>query len=271
MRYSQRTNRTFDLSEEWRVISKRYWRRVGLLLFLLSACGSVTGCQRNQPAPVTPPANPSAEAAKPYTTSFSARGWYYHFRQFTPDAAADQAKPREVWRQLLPGLAKDPQTRDLLRHLHADLPVEFVVLDPKQAEDDTALLAPPAEGYAIAMRVAEVHHGEKKSKASTVPIKVIAYGHVILLRDAQPSAAPDTLGALSENWKKEPSPGEPLSLAMEDYVLRHAPGWTIIGGPFFESEKLPHSVEEQRRELERGIKRYADHAKAYYGALRGRR
>jgi hypothetical protein len=32
-------------------------------------------------------------------------------------------------------------------------------------------------------------------------------------------------------------------------------GWTIIGGPFFESEKLPHSVEEQRRELERGIMR----------------
>jgi hypothetical protein len=165
-------------------------------------------------------------------------------------------------------MAKDPKTRDLLRHLHADLPVAFVVLDAKQAEDDTALITPPPEGYAIAMRVADVGHEEKKSGASAVPMTVIAYGHVILLRDAQASAAPDALGALAENWRKEPSPGGPLNLAMEDYVLRHAPGWTAIGGPFFEGEKLPHSVDEQRRELDQGIKAYAEHAKAYYGALR---
>jgi hypothetical protein len=167
-------------------------------------------------------------------------------------------------------MAKDPKTRDLLRRLHADLPVEFVVLDAKQAKDDAALLAPPPEGHAIALRVADLGHEEEKSGATAVLVRVIAYGHAVLLRDAQASTTPDTLGALAENWKKGPSPGGPLNLAMEDYVLRHAPGWTVIGGPFFKDEKLPHSVEEQRRELDRGIKDYADHAKAYYGALRER-
>ena len=70
--------------------------------------------------------------------------------------------------------------------------------------------------------------------------------------------------------KSEPSPGGPLNLAMEDYVLRHAPGWVVIGGPVFaaEGEKLPTSVEDQRRGLDRRIKDYADHAKAFYGARR---
>jgi hypothetical protein len=33
-------------------------------------------------------------------------------------------------------------------------------------------------------------------------------------------------------------------------------------------EKVPSSVEEQRRDLDRRVKAYMDHAKAYYGALR---
>jgi hypothetical protein len=57
---------------------------------------------------------------------------------------------------------------------------------------------------------------------------------------------------------------------MEDYVVRHAPGWAVISGPFFEHEKLPSSVEEQRRELDQRINSSADHTKAYYGALRKR-
>ena len=64
--------------------------------------------------------------------------------------------------------------------------------------------------------------------------------------------------------------GGPLGLAMEDYVQRRAPGWAVIGGPFFEDEKLPASVEEQRRDLDKRIKEYEDHAKAFFGARRKR-
>jgi hypothetical protein len=162
-------------------------------------------------------------------------------------------------------MAKDPETRDLLKHLHADLPVELVVLDAKQAEDKAVLTAPPPEGDAVALRVADITHKEERSKAGTVPVRVIAYSRVILIKDA---AAPGDLGALAENMKDEPSPGGPLGLAMEDYVLRHAPGWAVIGGPVFEDEKLPSSVEEQRRDLDQRIKGYADHAKTFYGARR---
>ncbi len=71
--------------------------------------------------------------------------------------------------------------------------------------------------------------------------------------------------------KQEPSPGEALGLAMEDYLFRHAPGWTVISGPIIQqNEPLPASVEDQRRDLDRRVKEYADHAKAFYSARRKR-
>ena len=235
--------------------------RVGPVLLLLAAGAGVAGCQRNQPP------SPAREATQPYSTSFSASGWTFHLRHLKPDAPADADKAKEVWRDLFPGMAKDAKTRDLLRRLHADLPVELVVLDAKQADDKAVLMAPPPDGTQVAMRVADISHKEEKSKAGTIPVRVIAYSRVILIKDA---TAPGNLGALAENMKDEPSPGGPLGLAMEDYVQRHAPGWAVIGGPFFEGEKLPASVEEQRRDLDQRIKEYEDHAKAFCGARRKR-
>ena len=236
--------------------------QVGSVLLLLAAGAGVAGCRRNQPP------GPGPEATQPYSTSFSASGWTFHLRHLKPDAPADADKTKEVWRDLFPGMAKDAKTQDLLRRLHADLPVELVVLDAKQAEDKAVLMAPPPDGAAVAMRVADISHKEEKSKAGTVPVRVIAYSRVILIRDAA-SAAPD-LGALAEQWRKEPLPGGPLSLAMDEYVLRHSPGWTVIGGPVFQDVKLPASVEDHRRQLDGEVKAYADHAKAYYGAIRKR-
>src|SRR5262245_55451098 len=235
--------------------------RVSPVLLVLAAGAGVAGCQRNQPP------SPAPEATQPYSTSFSASGWTFHLRHLKPDAPADADKAKEVWRDLFPGMAKDAKTRDLLRRLHADLPVEFVVLDAKQADDKAVLMAPPPDGAEVAMRVADISHKEEKSKAGTVPVRVIAYSRVILIKDA---AAPGNLGALAEDMKDEPSPGGPLGLAMEDYVQRHAPGWAMIGGPFFENEKLPASVEEQRRDLDKRIKDYEGHAKAFFGARRKR-
>jgi hypothetical protein len=244
--------------------------QIAPVLLLLSVCAGAAGCQRDEPRQPYPPASPPPGAAKPYSNSFWARGWTYHLRHLQPDAAADAAKAKGLWLSLFPGMAKDPKTRELLNHLHAGLPVELVVLDAEQAEDDAVLNAPTPDGYAVAMRVADISHGEEKSGASTVPVRVIAYSRVIMIKNAVASAAADSLGALAEDWKNAPSPGEPLSLAMEDYVLRHAPGWAVIGGPVGQDVKLPSGVEEQRKDLDRRIKEYADHAKAYYGALRNR-
>ena len=89
-------------------------------------------------------------------------------------------------------------------------------------------------------------------------------------REIRQGGRPQQLGALAESMKDEPSPGGPLGLAMEDYVQRRAPGWAVIGGPFFENEKLPASVEEQRKDFDQRIKGYADHAKAFFAARRKR-
>jgi hypothetical protein len=237
------------------------------VLLLLAAGAGVAGCRRNESPQRAPPPNPAPEATQPYSTSFSASGWTFHLRHLKPDAPADADKAKEVWRDLFPGMAKDAKTRDLLRQLHADLPVELVVLDAKQAEDKAVLMAPPPDGTAVAMRVADLTQTEEKSKEGAVPVRVIAYSRVILMKDA---AAPGNVGALAENMKDEPSPGGALGLAMEDYVQRHAPGWVVIGGPFFENEKLPASVEEQRKDFDQRIKGYADHAKAFFAARRKR-
>ena len=168
--------------------------RVGPLLLFVAAGAGVAGCQRGQPPQPSPPPGPAPGATQPYSTSFSASGWTFHLRPLKPDAPADADKAKAVWRDLLPGMAKDAKTRDLLRRLHADLPVELVVLDAKQAEDKAVLMAPPPDGAAVAMRVADLSHKEEKSKAGTVPVRVIAYSRVILIKDA---AAPGDLGALA--------------------------------------------------------------------------
>lgn len=243
--------------------------RIGTLMLLLAAGAGATGCQRDQPAQPPQPPSRAPEATQPYSTSFSASGWTFHLRPLKPDAPADADKAKEVWRTLFVGMTKDAKTRSLLRHLHADLPVELVVLDAKQADDKAVLMAPPSDGSAVAMRVADISHKEEKSKTGTVPMRVIAYSHVIRIKEV---GLAGSLEELAGDWKKAPSSGEPLDLAMEDYVVRHAPGWAVRGGPVLatDDKKLPSSVEEQRRELDRRIKSYADHAKAYYGALRKR-
>jgi hypothetical protein len=57
-------------------------------------------------------------------------------------------------------------------------------------------------------------------------------------------------------------------LAIEDYMLRHAPEW-VIGGMIFEKDlKMPTQVAERRVVLDRRIQAYAEKANAFYGALR---
>ena len=167
-------------------------------------------------------------------------------------------------------MAGDQETLALLRRLHAGLPVEFVVLDAEQARDDAVLKAPPRDGYAVAMRVADVGHREEKLGETTVPVRVVAYSHAVKITDGVGPTTADSFAAFAEDMKRAPSPGEPLSLAMEDYTIRHAPGWAVVGGPVFRDEKLPARVEEQRQDLDRRIKECADRAKAYYGERPGR-
>jgi hypothetical protein len=106
-----------------------------------------------------------------------------------------------------------------------------------------------------------------------VPFREIAFGHVTQIKDAVIADLP--LG------KKEPSAGDALDLAIEEYVLRQAPGLVArrATGPNInfdddqrliraaEELQLPASVEDQRRALDQKIKDYEEHARAYYGAV----
>jgi hypothetical protein len=171
-------------------------------------------------------------------------------------------------------MAKDPTTRELLTQLHGGWPAAIVVVDAKQTKDQAVFKAPPPDGVAVVLRVAELNLKEVKTIAGLVPFREIAYGRVIRVKDAVIAELP--LG------NEEPTPGDALDLAVEDYVLRHAPGWVARRGTgpdtsFVDDEqlrrsaedaKMPPGVEVQRRELDQKIKDYADRAKAYLGAVR---
>jgi len=132
--------------------------------------------------------------------------------------------------------------------------------------------APPPDGMAVAFRVADAIVAEEKLniRSNPVPVRVTNFCQVILIKNAATKSAPNMAAAASAitNAFKELPPSEPLFLVMEDYVLRHAPGWMLIRGVSDEEPKLPADVEEQRRDLDQRIKEFSDRAKAFYGPLR---
>jgi hypothetical protein len=250
-----------------RMFSRQPLKWASRVLLLLAA--GATACQRNQPAPPSP----TVTGTQSFDTAFWVKGWGFYLLPIKPGPEGGAEKSKEVWRDLFAGMAEDPKTRELLTRLHGGGPTEIMVVDAKQATDQDAFKTPPPEGVAVVLRVADLNRKEVNTKAGAVPFREVAYGRVIRIKNAVTSESP--LG------KEAPPPGDALELAVEDYVLRHAPGLVARWGTgpetnFADDEqlrraaedaKLPASVEDQRRELDQKIKGYADRAKAYYGAM----
>ena len=231
------------------VNSSARWRGFALLALV----ASLAGCQKAPPAP-------SPAASSPSTTAFTASGWSYSLRRMPTagtEAAADV--PKE-WKDLFSEMAHDPETLALLARLHGGLKTEFVVLTAEEAGKNEVLGAPPAEGVSVAMRVGDLEQSTQDIDGQTVPVRVIAYGHVVRL---QRPVTRDPLEAL-KLAREAPLPGKSLNLAMEDFVLRHIPGWVLRSGPVNRDEKLPESVDEDRRELDRRIQELAEQARTFY-------
>ncbi|MFL5241129.1 MAG: hypothetical protein ACJ8FY_03395 [Gemmataceae bacterium] len=253
------------------MLNRQALKRAGEVLLLLAA--GATACQRNEPSQTSSTSKPSPTGTQSRDGAFWVSGWTYYIRPVKPGAPTDANNAKETWQNLFPGMAKDPKTRELLTKLHGGWPAELIAVDTKQAGDKSVFKADPPDGVAVVLRVADLNHKQVKTKAGSVPFREIAYGRVIRIKDAAIATLP--LGT------EEPLPGEALDLAIEDYVLRHAPGWVARQGTgpdtdFADDEqlrrsaeeaKLPPNVEDQRRELDQKIKDYADRAKAYYGAM----
>ena len=247
-------------------------KRAGQMLFVVAV--GATACQRNQPAQPPPSPSPAPTGTQSRESAFWVSGWGYYLRPIEAGKPTDADKSKAVWSNLFSGMSKDAKTRELLTRLHGGWPTELTVVDAKQAKDQSAFKAQPPDGVAVVLRVADLNLKEVKTRAGPVPFREISYGLVIRIQDAVIAELP--LG------KAEPLPEEALSLAIEDYVLRHAPGWVARRGTgpatsFADDEqlrrsaedaKLPPSVEDQRRELDQKIVDLANRSKDYYGAMR---
>lgn len=246
---------------------------IGSLLLLATPLG--TGCQPTPPPPLPSVTNLKQDSS--LDSAFRVSDWNYYLLPIQPGMEVDAEEVQRVWRNLLSGMAEDKQTRELLTRLHGGWPTEFIMVDAPQAQDREVFRAPPGDGISIAMRVADIELKEVETRRGTVPIRVIDYGLVTRIRDTHETSLDfSSLEQPLPQRGDEPLPGDPLDLAMEDYILRHAPGWVLRRGPAFvmdpqiliqdaEAEKLPANVDEQRRELYEKFQLCEDRAKAYYG------
>ncbi|QDU25635.1 hypothetical protein ETAA8_07050 [Anatilimnocola aggregata] len=251
--------------------------RFGWVSLLLAVSGMVTGCQKNQPPLTVPPvsaqalttAPPSSTAPQPleYKAAVTSNA-YFELRRLAGEVQTTEEAALAAWRELLPRMAKDEKTRELLRHLHGDLPVDISVVETAQAKDTGLMMAVPPEGVAVAVRLADnILDQTNLGGGRSVPARSMTYGHVVLIKNAASSAGGE-FGALGPP-NGMPAPFEPIKLAMEDYFHRHAPGWILNNGGYSAKDaKLPASSEEHRRDLDARIKAYADYAKTFYDVRR---
>ena len=247
-------------------------------VFLFVVGVGATGCgQASAPPPVpaapapAAPLAPAPAAPQPYH-SYLFSNAKAHLRPLKLDSQVDVENAKTVWRELVPGIVADEKSQALMRQLHGDLPLDLILIDTKQAEDQDAMTARPPQGVAVAFRVADKIVAEERLKigGGPVPVRVVNYCQVVWIENAATKSAPDLASAQSGimNVFKDLHPVEPLYLVMEDYVLRHAPGWILIRDVSDVEHELPASVEEQRRDLDRRIGSFAERAKAYYDSLR---
>jgi len=214
------------------------------------------------PAPV-PPAKPS-----PYRNSFSARNWTYYLRPLPAPTPGPRPDAATVWRDLFPGMVADQETRALLRRLYGGLSVEAMALE-SEAADDGALVAPPSEGFAIALRLANLGAEVKKTPDGETLFGLMALGRATSIAGAAPAA--ESLGGFADQLRAQPADRAAFALSAEDYLLRHQTGWLLVGGPIFDDkQKLPANATEQRADLDRRIQAHADQAAVYYGKLLGK-
>lgn len=254
------------------MLGRQSSKRWGPALLLL-AVGS-TACRREQPAQPPPAPGPTSTGTLSRDSAFWVSGWSYYLRPIGTGKPTEADKSKQVWGDLFSGMSKDAKTRELLTRLHGGWPAEIVVVDAKQAKDQAASKAQPPDGVAVVLRVADLNLKEVKTKVGPVPFREVSYGLVIRMKDAAIAELP--------SGKVEPLPEEALSLAIEEYVLRHAPGWVARWGTgpstnFADDEQLrrsaeeatlPANVEDQRRELDQKINDLANRSKDFYGATR---
>jgi hypothetical protein len=269
-RFLQDWGRT-NIALEGRAVSGRKLILTGVALgvaalLALGAVGYFLGWwphTRHQPDPV--PARSS-----PHNDSFSARNWSYYLRPVPTGRPGPTPTAEEAWNGLFPGMAADPSTRELLQRLYGGLPLEFVVLDKGATNDD--LTRPPAEGLAVAFRVADLGSRKEKTVDGETLFGLIALGRATFIKDFVSSDSTDAVAGLVKTMSDRPSDGEAFDLAVEDYMLRHQTGWLVVGGPVFDKgRQLPHNPQEHRADLDARIKRYAEKSADFYDKLRGKK
>jgi hypothetical protein len=215
--------------------------------------------------------DPGSVKHSPHYDSFSARNWSYYLRPVPAGRPGPTPTAEEAWNGLFPGMAADPSTRELLQRLYGRLPLEFVVLDRAATNDD--LTRPPAEGLAVAVRVADLGSRKEKTADGETLFGLVALGRATFIKDFVSPDSMDAVAGLMKTMTDRPSDGEAFDLAVEDYMLRHQTGWLVVGGPIFDEKgrPLPQDPQAHRADLDARIKQYAEKSADFYEKLRGKK
>jgi hypothetical protein len=252
-------------------MTRRHLIAAGAVLTLVALAGLAVYLKGWWPHAIQTPLGPSPGRTAPHSDSFSARNWSYYLRPVPTDKPGPRPPAQEAWDGLFTGMADDPATRQLLRRLYGGLPAELAVLD-KDAATDEALTRPPAEGSAVALRVANLgSHAEKTDDGQTL-FGTIALGRATFLKDFVSPDPGEGVASLLTTMRDSPSDGTAFQLAVEDYMLRHGTGWFVCGGPLFDKGvKLPADPQQHRADLDARIQAFADKSADYFDKVRGKK
>jgi hypothetical protein len=191
------------------------------LATLFAGCVAVGSFVRpTEPPPVLGPRAPHFRDALVFQRSA-------FFLEPVPAPGKGGLSAEAAWRDLLPGMAADVETRKLYCRLYGGEPVEFAVLPATAAENATAFTALPGGHAAVAVRVCERGSRLEPMGGGQVLIGVVSLARVTVLTDVRVTLAqPDAI--------TEPSPPlhdlEAFEIAAQDYGLRHGTGWAAVRG-----------------------------------------
>ena len=238
----------------------RCWRMLLRAAILLVVSLPLLSCKKT----------PGSGAAAPSVSnsSMTRTGWTVYL--VPTDAGVDAQAAEQTARDLLPQMAKDPETSALLRKLYGDQPVQFKVLDQGKPAGANQLEAPLDSGFAVALRarfVATNRQTDGRSNFQSLGI-VLDLGQSSRIQVANASTATqmtDISRKIDSALRDQPDPLEIMTLAINDYLLRRDLPWEVAQDMPKPADTRPATAPAQRRsELDRRIAERAERSTRYY-------
>jgi hypothetical protein len=178
--------------------------------------------------------------------------------------AVKDAKPTTeaatVWRDLLPGMSAESETKTLLARLYEGLPVVLETTGDPEATKVAVSKYWPNGDPGVSLVVYAKPAVAENAPPNGVRTEISAVRVSRKTRSA-PTVAFDPINRALQPQGPQPDDFAALLLAANDYLLRHQTGWQVVDGrsaPPATATATAASVAEQKAAWERAVSQYLE-------------